>query len=392
MERSVTVRRPAGPLVRPGSKTLIREINEALVLDVVRTEGLISRAAVAARTGLSPATVTGIVGRLVEVGYLAETDVVQGARGRPARQLQLGGGRIFAAGVRVARDHLFAVLVDLRGTVVDTQQVELPDTTPSRVGDAVARAISTLGSDREALGSGREGAELLGVGVAVSGVVDSAEGIVRHSGALGWEGVALGPMIESATGLPTVVDSYVNCLAQGMLLFGREQHGRDLLVFNIGTSLGVSIVVGGRLHRGSEGAAGSFAHARATGPAEGRTCHCGAEDCVEAYSSGWGIARRLAESGTSEASVVPDAAERLGVGIANLAKVVGPASIVLASADEMQDRGMDQLLTTTIRAEYAHHYTPAPDLQTVTASPESVATGAAHASLARLFTADGTPV
>ncbi|WP_327635407.1 ROK family transcriptional regulator [Kribbella sp. NBC_00482] len=385
MERSATVRRPAGPLVRPGSKTLIREINEALVLDVVRTEGVISRAAVAARTGLSPATVTGIVGRLVEAGYLAETDIVQGARGRPARQLQLGDGRIFAAGVRVARDHLFAVLVDLRGTVVDTQQVELPDTTPSRVGDAVARAISTLGSDRE-------GAELLGVGVAVSGVVDSAGGLVRHSGALGWEGVALGPMIESATGLPTVVDSYVNCLAQGMLLFGREQHGRDLLVFNIGTSLGVSIVVGGRLHRGSEGAAGSFAHARATGPSEGRTCHCGAEDCVEAYSSGWGIARRLAESGTSEASVVPDAAERLGVGIANLAKVVGPAAIVLASAGEMRDLGLEQLLTTTIRTEYAHHYTPVPDLQTVAASPESVATGAAHASLARLFTADGTPV
>ncbi|GAB2592324.1 ROK family protein [Kribbella endophytica] len=375
---------PARPLFRPGSKTLIREINEALVLDVVRTEAPVSRAAVATRTGLSPATVTGIVGRLVESGYLIETEIVQGARGRPARQLQLGNDRIFAAGLRVDRDRLFAVMVDLRGEVVHTEQVELPDTTPTRISDVVARVVADLGSLRP-------GADLLGVGVAISGVVNSAGGVVRHSGLLGWENVALAPMIEKATGLPVVVDSYVNCLAQGMLLFGRERRDRDLLVFNIGASLGVSVVVGGRLHRGADGAAGSFAHTRTTGEAEHRRCHCGAEDCVEAYGGGWSIHRRLSE-GADRETVVADAAERLGVGVANLAKIVGPEAVVLACTADLRELGLDEPLAAAVRREYSHHYTPIPDLQVVTASPESVATGAGHASLARLFAANGAPV
>ncbi|MGW7680850.1 ROK family protein [Kribbella sp. NPDC054772] len=383
MDQSRVGKRPA-PAPRPGSKTLIREINEALVLDVVRAEAPVSRAAVATQTGLSPATVTGIVGRLVESGYLTESDTVQGARGRPARQLELGADRVFAAGLHIARDHLFGVLVDLRGAVVRTEHVELPDTTPSRVDDAVEHMITSLGH-------GRQGAELLGAGLAVSGVVDSAAGTVRHSGALGWEDVALGPWIERTTGLPVVVDNYVNCLAQGMLLFGREQRGRDLLVFNVGTSLGVSVVVGGRMHRGFEGTAGSFAHIRATGSPEQRSCHCGATDCLEAYASSWGITRRLSDGDTEQSVVVADAAVRLGAGVANLAKIIGPESIVLACTDEVTGLGLDTLATATVRQEYVHHYTPAPQLHVVPASPEAIATGAAHASLASLFTTAGSP-
>lgn len=77
---------PEGPPAtkpRAGSKALIREINEALVLDVVRAQRPVARANIATTTGLSPATVTGITSKLLRAGLLIETDVVRGTGGRP---------------------------------------------------------------------------------------------------------------------------------------------------------------------------------------------------------------------------------------------------------------------------------------------------------------------
>ena len=91
-------------LARVGSKALIREINEALVLDVVRRSGTTSRAEITSVTGLSPATVTGISSQLVRDGLLVESDVLRGTGGRPARLIELGRDAIVAAGVRLSPD------------------------------------------------------------------------------------------------------------------------------------------------------------------------------------------------------------------------------------------------------------------------------------------------
>ena len=64
---------------RAGSKALIREINEALVLDVVRTQSPVSRATITGQTGLSAASVTGITGMLIQSGLLVETETPIGA-------------------------------------------------------------------------------------------------------------------------------------------------------------------------------------------------------------------------------------------------------------------------------------------------------------------------
>ncbi|WP_202806565.1 ROK family protein [Kribbella catacumbae] len=360
------------------------------MLNVVRARGPVARSTIAAQTGLSPATITGISAKLVEAGLLVETQTQRDTGGRPARLLDLGDDRVLAAGVRLSSSEASAVLVNLRGEVVATGQAPLASTSPDLAAEAIVQAV-------DAAAAGRASATLLGVGVAISGVVDHAEGIVRHSGALGWETVPFQAQLAEMLDAPVVIDSYANSLTLGLLLFDRSLDGRDLLVFSVATSLGASVVVGGHIHRGFNGSAGGFAHSRVdVGDGMARPCHCGATDCLECWGSRWGIEQELkrrkvsiAELGREPADeVLAAGALQLGKAMANAAKIFGPEQVVLAFAPEMNLPGLTTRTEGAFRRQYDPHYTAAPHIEVTVAAPSALASGAAYVLLAQLFTAN----
>ena len=371
---------------RAGSKALIREINEALILDMVRTQSPISRARIAAQTGLSAASVTGITGRLIQAGLLVESETVHGTGGRPARLLELGRHGVFAAGVRLSPTAAHAVVVDLRGGVVATHSEPLESGEPAEAAEAVARAVRAA--------AGGKLPKIIGVGVAVSGVVDQGSGLVRHSGAMGWAGVGLQRLLEEALDEAVVIDSYVNSYACG-LLFDDAYKCREMLIFSVGTSLGAAVVVNGRIQRGFNGSAGGFAHSRAiTGPGPARACHCGAEDCFETRASLWGMQRELERNGgngeidpDADAHLISDAAWHLGVGMANTAKVLGPEQVVVGFAPEADLGTFAGQTRQAFLRQYDHANTPPPLVDTAAADHVELARGAACSVLAGLFTA-----
>ncbi len=374
---------------RAGSKALIREINEALVLDIVRTQSPVSRARITVQTGLSAASVTGITGKLIQSGLLVETEIAPSTGGRPARLLELGREGVFAAGVRLSATEAHAVVVDLRGDVVATHSEPLASTGPDEAAAAVARAVRTASGNLES--------RLIGVGVAVSGVVDQASGLVRHSGAMGWADIKFQVLLEEVSGQPVIVDSYVNAYARG-LLFDDVFKGREMLIFSVGTSLGAAVVIEGRIQRGFNGAAGGFAHSRAiTGPGPARPCHCGADDCFETRGSLWGMQRELERSGQDrgidpdvDSSLIADAALHLGIGMANTAKVLGPGQVVVGFAPEADLGTFAEQTRHAFVRQYDHSNTPPPSFDAAIADPVALARGAACSVLAGLFTASPT--
>ncbi|WP_327576481.1 ROK family transcriptional regulator [Streptomyces sp. NBC_00145] len=371
---------------RAGSKALIREINEALVLDVVRAHRPVARGRIAAETGLSPATVTGITARLLSAGLITEAEAVRTTGGRPARLLDLGTDAVLAAGVRLSNTEAYVVLVNLRGEVVASHREPLASTRPQDVGESVARAVRLATASRAS-------STLIGVGVAVSGVVDQQGGVVRHSGTMGWENVPFQHQLTALADTPVVLDSYVNSVASGLLLFDGRLTGRSLMIFSVGASLGASVVVQGRIHRGFSGTAGGFAHS-CVGTGTGRPCHCGAEDCLETWSSQWGIQRELERRGETAASlvgrdddVITSAAYRLGTAVANAAKLFGPERVVIAFTPEMNLAALTARTEQVFRCQYGHSATPPPDLELAVTGPSDHASGAAYTVLAQLFTA-----
>src|SRR5689334_10861910 len=103
-----------------GDRFLTKEINRSLVLNIIKTRGPISRKDVADVTGLSPATVTGITATLIEDGLISETGEGQAGSlgGRRPVLLQLNPHAGYVAGIKIIKEGIVGVLVDLDATVL----------------------------------------------------------------------------------------------------------------------------------------------------------------------------------------------------------------------------------------------------------------------------------
>ena len=70
-------------------QALIRKLNTAVILDILRRYAPLSRAEVAARTGLNRSTVSIVVNSLIEEGFVQETELQSSKIGRPGILLVL---------------------------------------------------------------------------------------------------------------------------------------------------------------------------------------------------------------------------------------------------------------------------------------------------------------
>jgi glucokinase len=97
------------------------------------------------------------------------------------------------------------------------------------------------------------------VGVGAPGLT-RPDGTVIAAGALGWNDVPLGPLLQRRVGVPVRIENDVNLAALGEHAFGVGRGMRSLFVMAIGTGIGGAVVIDGRLWRGARFAAGEVGH------------------------------------------------------------------------------------------------------------------------------------
>ncbi len=324
--------------IRRGSKALIREINQAIVLDKVRTDGMASRSEIAAFTGLSPATVSGITAELVEYGLLRESAIGESAGGRRPVLLELVGSAGHAIGVKVTESAVLVVLTDLNAEVVDRRLMQLDHHSVQDVVEAIVVAVAELTADAATH-------PVHGLGVGVAGVVDSRNGVVHHATYHDWRDVPLARLLEERIDMAVIIDNDVNALTAHEQLFGAGRDVSNLLVISLGRGVGLGMVLDGELYRGVRGGAGEFGHVKLA--LAGRVCACGQDGCLEAMVSNPALAMQVSErlgrdvgileageiarAGDVEAiDVFASAARLLGVAVANLVNLLNPELVVIS--------------------------------------------------------------
>jgi predicted NBD/HSP70 family sugar kinase len=326
---------------RTASTGLTRDLNRAAIFKLIGSSGPIARAQIARQLGLSPATVTAVTRELLDQGLVRVVDRSQARRGRPALLLEVVGGAAAAFGAKVAPDHVVGVRVDLEGEVLERFEASFDASAP----DAVERLCDLLTGWLDEASSA---VPLLGVGLGVSGVVDSAQGTL-DSPLLGWRDVPLAGLLAERLGLPVYVDNDVNTLAVSERLHGRGRDVEHFVTVTIGRGVGLGIVADGDIYRGHGGGAGEFGHTTAV--ADGPHCSCGKRGCLEAVVADPALvasARRarllkrdesierltaLADAGNARAcQIFAAAGATLGRAVGDLANVLSP-ELVLVSGE-----------------------------------------------------------
>lgn len=324
--------------LRSANRDLIREINQALVLGIIRDRGPIARTTIAETARLSLATVSGITGDLIAERLVYEHEVGASTGGRRPILLALNRRAGLVIGVKLTETHVVAALTDLGAEIVEQVEVALGE---DRRPDAVVSAFAALAADLRAR---RPGERVFGLGLGMAGAVDRRTGVCRFSPFLRWRDVPLRSLLEARLGLPVVVENDVNTLAMAERWFGAGAGVADFLVVTLGRGVGMGMVLDGRLYRGGRGSGGEFGHL--TVNPDGFPCECGKRGCLETIVGEPGLRRdlrtaldrevgladgaALARAGDPAAlQVFADAGRTLGLALAGVVNLLNPTRLIV---------------------------------------------------------------
>ena len=104
--------------VLKGSFELMKQLNIAAILKVIRDNGSLSRADIAKLTGLTPASVTNITKFLLEDKYLIESKIGESSGGRPPIILEINPNARYIIGVSIGIGNIEVVITNLNAEVV----------------------------------------------------------------------------------------------------------------------------------------------------------------------------------------------------------------------------------------------------------------------------------
>lgn len=131
--------------------------------------------------------------------------------------------------------------------------------------------------------------DIIGIGVAVPGTVDSDSGTVVYSNNLDWNDVKLADKLTACTDLPVKIANDANTAALGEALFGSGKKYKTTVMLTLGTGVGGGVVIDGKLYDGNRGAGAEMGHAVIM--MDGEQCTCGRRGCLEAYASATALIR-----------------------------------------------------------------------------------------------------
>ena len=243
-----------------------RRHNLSTILTALHHDGSQPRSQLTARTGLNRSTVAALVAELRDLGLAFESEPSQTNQvGRPSPMVHAHAG-ILGVAVNPEVDALTIGLVSFTGNVVERVRVE----TPSVLGvDAVVSQTATI-VDR--LRAAHSDSRVVGIGVAVPGLVRAEDGLVRLAPHLGWADEPVARLLAEATELPVQAANDASLGAMAERLFGAGRGKSDLVYLNGGASgIGGGIIAGGVQLGGAAGFAGEFGHIRVNSDAPGST-------------------------------------------------------------------------------------------------------------------------
>lgn len=322
----------------------VRRANLSAIVGELHTRGPQTRSELVARTGLTRSAIRSLIGELAGAGLVSEERAAPlGTPGRPSPVVLLNPRAAVVLALEIAVDSLAAAVVGLGGEILDLRRVDRPrgHTTVDEVAADLVQLAGPL------LARHAPPSALVGVGVAVVGVVRRTDGLVSTAPNLGWRDQPLGTRLAAALAIdvPIEVANEADLGALAELRRGAAVGAGHVLFLSGEVGVGGGLIVDGVPLRGVAGYGGEVGHLPVN-PA-GAACRCGSVGCWETEIGEGSLlsrAGRPAAGGrTAVDAVIADArigepraiaaldetGRWLGIGLAGLVNVLNPEIVVL---------------------------------------------------------------
>jgi len=346
--------------------------DSAVVVDVVRRFGPLSRVDIHHLTNLRPGTISQLVRELLKEGRLQEAGPSDNPMGRKQIRLRFNEDCGSILGIEFDAEMVTAAVMDLHPRI---RTLVKEDTRLDGGIDGLVRQL--IACTRKVIRQSRVRTDSLrGIVLADPGLVDSRQGVSVISSTIEfWRAVPLKKIFENEFGVPFVLESNTRARTVAERTLGAGEMADDMIYIDYGTGIGLGVYAEGKLFRGRKECACEFGHTRVV--ENGPACKCGSFGCLEAVAGAPAIGTRVrkavmegAHSGVLESvggdpanitgwsvfeaarlgdrlcsATVEDAANHLGLGLANLVNLFNPSLIVLDQRLQSAGQGfLDQVM------------------------------------------------
>jgi predicted NBD/HSP70 family sugar kinase len=237
-----------------------KSYNVRIVLETIRLYGPLSRVEIARRTELTAQTVTNITRNLLKSGLILEADRIQEGRGAPSILLQINSDGAFSIGLDLDKDHLTAILMDLRGNIRQRISYELNFPSSEEALVLLDRTAKEL-IERERVSKEK----VWGVGVGLPGPLAVSKGgivtdIANPIALPGWHNVPVRDILSERLSLPVYLQNNASAAAIGELWYGAGRNMGTFFYVFFGAGLGGGVVMHGQPYSGHTGNAGELGY------------------------------------------------------------------------------------------------------------------------------------
>lgn len=248
-------------------------MNKKRIINYLYKNDGASRQDIVKGLALSAPTVSLIMKELSSKGLVEENGTLESSGGRKPAANHLVYDAKLSVGVEITNNHLHIVLIDLGENVLFEKRLHEPfcnDTAYyKKLAEHIDLFLKKSGADKE---------KILGVGIAVPGVIN--DGVLEYSPTLGVTNLPAN-ILTKFIPYPVMVDNEASLA--GFSETWRMDDVEDAIYLSINKGVGGAIIIGNKLFPGLDGRSGEFGHM--TIVKDGLTCSCGKKGCLEAYCS-----------------------------------------------------------------------------------------------------------
>lgn len=380
-----------------GNQQLVKRINKRIVLRTIVENEPVSRAEIAALTGLNKGTVSSLAQELIDEQFIYESGPGKSSGGRRPVMLHFNERAGFFIGIDLGVHYILGMLTDLKGNIVAKINKNFTVRSYNEVRKFLLSIISEL---LDAAPESPYGVS--GIGIAVPGLVNKS-GEILIAPNLGWKNVHLKKDLESRFQIPVIMENEANAGAYGEKLFGTGKDYEHILYVSAGIGIGVGVILNGELYLGSEGFAGEAGHMMVE--INGKECSCGSKGCWEMYASERALLAeaktlsgleetsltietlcKLAENGHSGVlGVFHKVGTYLGIGLHNLIHTFNPQLVIIGNRMVLAREWLEEPIRQVIERYTMKWHRNQADIHFSSLMTDAAAMGAAALAVEQFF-------
>jgi predicted NBD/HSP70 family sugar kinase len=389
--------------VRVSDQTL----NRLKVLKAIRRHGPISRSELPRLTRLSGGTITQLTADLVERKLIVETKETERRAGRPRTHLAIDAtaGIVIGASIRGV-GCLATRFVDLLGQDLFAYDAQLKPARTlekfmSNIANCLAEAIAH---------SPYQIADLTRIGLALPGMVDSERGTLHFMTTFPLGPVPAAAIVSDVTGLPVTIENEQACMARALHWFGSDEHLDTFTLIHVGYAVSTAEYADGLPKSGANGLNPEIGHTKTAFGENARSCFCGGRGCLSSYASIYGLLAQTellegfmfpaiatmdplfetfldrVEAGERHAAgLIEEAAEHLGVAVANYLTATDPGTVLISVANPRLLAMIETPFWSTLRANTMPGVLPATNVRLIHSDPAWRRNGTAALALEQTY-------